>query len=229
MSRHTPVGTAAALIVLLLLPPALVAGCGGDGPADRPHPAFSAAGGSLGDVLVVVADEDFQDAEFWALRDGLVEAGHRPVVANGSGGESKGMDGTTVPADLAVADANAADYAAMVIVGGPGAEQYWDDAGVQELVRRMCAEGKTVGAICLAPVVLARAGVLQGRKATVWEDNRDDLAAAGCSVQNEAVVVDGLIVTGDGPDAAEEFAQAFIATLSASRHGLTPLPPDKTP
>jgi protease I len=194
--------------------------CGKKVASQVSHPSPS---GTLGDVLVVVADRDFNDSEFWALHDSLAQAGYRPVVASASGGEAKGMDGTTVTADLKLADVQAGDYRALAIVGGPGIQDLWDDARLQELARETAADGKAVGAICLAPVVLARAGLLQGKKGTVWSDQRSELSDAGCDVQDDAVVVDGLVVTGNGPDAADEFARAFITTLGAARGGLTPV------
>ena len=73
---------------------------------------------------------------------------------------------------------------------------------------------KPLGAICIAPTILAAAGVLEGIKATVW--NRDNAESAflelhGAIFTNESVTQDGLIITGNGPEAAEEFGKIFAS------------------
>jgi protease I len=215
---------AARLIVAagVVLVVCLAAACGEDDAA-RVTTSPTVVGEPKGAVLIVVAPKDFQDKEFAAVRDAVAAAGYEPVVANTDGGTSTSMDGATIDADISLADAATVDYDGVVLIGGPGAEAYWDDATVHEIVQRAAADGRPLGAICLAPVTLARAGVLQGKKATVWPDNRGDLSAAGCDVRDDPVVVDGLIVTGNGPDAAGEFAQAFVTALSAARSGPTPV------
>lgn len=219
MSLHhtATVRTFLALAVAAL---ALVSGCGGKA-ATSPSASPTFSGDAKGRVLVVVADEDFNDSELWTVHDALVSAGYRPVVADPGGTQAEGMDGTTVDPDLSLGDADPAEYVAVAVIGGSGAIQLFDDRQLHDIVRRSADEKKVVGAICLAPVALARAGVLTGKRATVWPDNKEDLSAAGCSAVDDAVVVDGLIVTGNGPDAAQEFAQAFVSTLSANARGPT--------
>jgi protease I len=74
-----------------------------------------------------------------------------------------------------------------------------------------------VAAICLAPVVLARAGILKGKKATYFNSpvSFREMKAGGAVLVDKAVVADSRIVTANGPAAATEFAGAFIGTLSA--------------
>ena len=74
---------------------------------------------------------------------------------------------------------------------------------------------KIVSAICISPVVLARAGILKGKKATVFPDSEGirELKKAGAIYIQKSVVVDGKVVTGDGPDAASRSAQEIIKLL----------------
>ena len=76
---------------------------------------------------------------------------------------------------------------------------------------------KVVAAICLAPVVLARAGILKGKKATYFNSpvSFREMKAGGAVLVDKAVVTDGRIVTANGPAAAAEFADTFIRTLTA--------------
>ena len=77
-----------------------------------------------------------------------------------------------------------------------------------------------MGAICISPALLAKAGVLEGKKATVWSRplNKEPiniLKRNGAIYEAKAVVVDGKIVTGNGPEAAEEWAEALIEVLAS--------------
>lgn len=217
--RRRAVLPAALVVLLLMVLASLTAACGGGdegaggGTTVLPTSTASPSPGS-GAVLVVVPDNDFQQLEYSAVVDALKATGYTVVIANREGGDSFSGD-VAVRADLAVADADAADYEAVVLIGGPGAAELFDDQDLQTLVRDAADADKVVAAICLSPVVLARAGLLEGRQGTVWEDETEELEAAGCTVVGAPVVTDGLIVTGSGPEAADEFAATVIEKLQS--------------
>ena len=80
--------------------------------------------------------------------------------------------------------------------------------------------GKILAAICIAPALLAKAGVLQDKKATVWSGPMDKspvniLKEGGAIYQNEDVVVDNNIITANGPEAAAKFGEALVRALKA--------------
>jgi protease I len=85
------------------------------------------------------------------------------------------------------------------------------------MVKYFHGSAKVVAAICLAPVVLARAGILKGKKATYFNSpvSFREMRAGGAVLVDKAVVTDSRIVTANGPAAAAEFADAFIRTLTA--------------
>jgi protease I len=206
-----------------------IGGCGGgDGAAGGSGDGGAAGGGGSSPatlspspgaetVLVVVPDTGFQQSEYQAVQTALSGAGYPMQIANALGDDSISGDDVHVRADLKIADADAADYAGVVLIGGPGTTSLFDDADLHALVRETAEQGKLVSAICLAPVILARAGVLEGKQATVWEDQRAELEENGCSARDKPVVVDGLVITGNGPDAAPEFAAAVVEALRAER------------
>ncbi|PIR71487.1 MAG: hypothetical protein COU43_02395, partial [Candidatus Nealsonbacteria bacterium CG10_big_fil_rev_8_21_14_0_10_37_25] len=77
---------------------------------------------------------------------------------------------------------------------------------------------KVLASICISPVILAKAGVLKGKKATVWSSPMDKvpvriLEENEAIYQDKSVVADGKIVTANGPAAAEKFAKAIITAL----------------
>lgn len=165
-------------------------------------------------VLLILCEEKFAEFEYAPVRSALEAAGFTVEIANASGGDSVGYDGSKVTPDLTIGEANAGDYKAVVVIGGDGVKDYYDDAQLHALVNDANSKGEVVAAICIAPVVLANAGILNGKKGTVSPSLQQMLADKGCDVQNAPVVVDGNIVTGNGPDASEAFAEALVNTLT---------------
>lgn len=164
-------------------------------------------------VLMVVAQKDFRDEEFFEPRDVFIKNGIEVKVASQGGGLARGRLGGTVMPDLTIDEAEAGDFAAIVLVGGRGAEVYLDDERIHRLVKDFYDAGKIVAAICLAPAILARAGLLSGVKATCTPDEEQNLAAGGAEYTGAAVEVDGKIVTGSGPEAARKFGEKIVELL----------------
>jgi len=137
-------------------------------------------------------------------------------VASTRRGTARGMLGATVAIDCTVRQADAAQYDALAIAGGAGSPAHlWDSAPLLALVQAFHAAGKPVGAICLSGAVLARAGVLKGRRATAYPVPRAllELKKAGATYVGDPVVVDGPVVTASGPEAALAFGEALLTHL----------------
>jgi len=164
-------------------------------------------------VLMIVASNGFRDEEFKVPLDMLTSKGYEVVVASSSLGTAKGMLGMSVEVDISVTAARPSDYEAIIFVGGVGAQAFWDDVNAQELAKSMNRDDKLVAAICIAPVTLANAGILEGKNATVWKSESHRLESKGVNYTGKSVEVDGNIITGDGPSSAEEFAQEVIKKL----------------
>lgn len=172
-------------------------------------------------VLVPLAD-GFEEIEAIAIVDTLRRAELEVVTAALRGDASRivhGAHGIDVVADRDFAACTAPDappFAALVLPGGmPGTQHLGDDPRVLALVREMHAAGKLVAAICAAPSVLAKAGVLEGVPATSFPGFQAKLA--GAQVERERrVVVSGSIVTSQGPGTALEFALELVHLLVGS-------------
>jgi protease I len=169
-------------------------------------------------ILYGIAPERFRDEELAVPKRALESAGHDVRVASTRPGEAVGMLGDRVVPDVTIAQAREADVDALIIAGGAGAPQHlWDSAPLATLVRRLHAGGKPLGAICLAPPVLARAGVLDGRRATTFPTDRAiaELKRGGATYVEDPVVRDGTIITASGPEAAETFGAALVQLLES--------------
>ncbi|MBI3331568.1 DJ-1/PfpI family protein [Candidatus Peregrinibacteria bacterium] len=185
-------------------------------------------------ALVIIAQTGYQDIELEGTRKGLFGAGFDVVLASKAIGPCRGKLGGTEQASIAMKDVNVSDYDRIAFIGGPGAGALKDDSNALRIARETVAAKIPLGAICIAPTILAAAGVLKGKKATVWDSgpahrsvsarpSRDGslgegggeqiefLKQKGADYSGEAVTRDGLIVTGNGPKAAEEFGRTFAA------------------
>ena len=134
---------------------------------------------SMGKIVLIIAPERFRDEELFVTRKELVRAGHLTVIASTRKGDCPGSRGGTARATELLADVDPEAYDAVVFVGGGGSKVYFDDPAAQALARAMHKRRKVVAAICLAPVILANAGVLKGKKATVAGTEAKAIEAGG--------------------------------------------------
>jgi len=164
-------------------------------------------------ALVVIAQEGYQDIELAGTRDGLEENNFEVVLASKEAGECTGKFGGSETAEVAMRDVDLDDYNRVAFIGGPGAVELDSDPDALHLANATVRAGKPIGAICVAPMILAKARLLGGRKATVWEspETLETFKKYGVEYTAEAVTVDGKIVTGNGPDAAVEFGKTIAS------------------
>ncbi|MBM3975832.1 MAG: DJ-1/PfpI family protein [Planctomycetes bacterium] len=168
-------------------------------------------------VLIPLAD-GFEEIEAVAIIDTLRRAGVTVVTAALRADPLRvvhGAHGIDLVADTELG-AQTGDFDALVLPGGmPGTKHLADDPRVLALVREMQRAGKHVAAICAAPSVLAKAGVLEGVAATSYPGFQDKLAGARVE-RGSRVVVAGRIVTSQGPGTALEFALELVRLLVGS-------------
>jgi protease I len=162
---------------------------------------------------MVIAPAVFRDEEYEHPKEVLEARGAMVVTASRSAGTCTGKLGAMAEATLPLADADAAEYDAVVFVGGSGAETYFDDPIAQELARDAHALGRVVAAICIAPSILARAGLLDSVRATAFGSQEDDLRRHGARWTGSPIEIDGRIITANGPAAARDFGVAIADAL----------------
>ena len=168
-------------------------------------------------VALVIAPEQFRDEELFTPKQKLEEVGVSTEVVSSVLDEATGMLGGTAKPGALIKDLRAHELDAVIVVGGMGSPTHlWNDPDLLNLLKELHASGKVVAAICLSGAVLANAGVLSGKKATVWPmpESLEALEKGKATYIEEPVVQDGKVITANGPEAAEEFASVIIAELS---------------
>jgi protease I len=170
-------------------------------------------------VAMVIAFRDFRDAEYFVPKEILEEAGAEVIPVSTKKGLAIGADGGEVKIDVLVSEIRPENFDAIVFVGGPGALDYLDNQTSYDLARGAIEKDKILAAICISPLILANAGVLKGKKATVWSSPLDRnpiriLKNGGANYTDASVVVDGKIVTANGPDAAKDFGKILVSLLT---------------
>ncbi len=164
-------------------------------------------------ILMVIAPENFRDEELKIPKRIFEKEGFVVDVASREKKKCKGMLGTRIVPDLSIDEVDLGNYSAVVFVGGVGVQTYFSDSLVLNLAREAYDKVKVVGAICLAPVILSRAGLLKGKEATAWRGARSFLEEDGAIFVEGKVVKTGKIVTAPGPEKAKEFALKLLESL----------------
>ena len=170
-------------------------------------------------ILMVIAPVNFRDEEYFEPRKIFEKKGFTVITGSISLVECEGMLGAKVMPDIKITEKiKPDDYDAIVFVGGMGVTQYWDNEIIHRVIKKFYKHKKVIGAICLAPGILAKAGILKNKKATVFpaevalsifKQNKVDYV-------NKEVVVTGRVVTANGPAAAKKFGNAIVKLLKST-------------
>ena len=167
-------------------------------------------------IVMIVAPKDFTDQEYADPRTVFEAFGALVCVASSGKDAAVSHNGATLKIDKAIAEIAPDQFDALVLVGGAGAMAYlMDDEALRSMIASAVKSGKVVAAICIAPAVLAHAGVLRNVQATCFPDRRiiSVLKLNGAAYTTQSVVVSGRIITANGPGAAKGFASMVIEAL----------------
>lgn len=118
-----------------------------------------------------------------------------------------------VTADTTFSEADFSDVEVLVLPGGmPGAKHLNEHKELKALIKEFNAKGKSIAAICAAPMVLGGLRLLDGKRATCYPGFEPELT--GAQTTGESVVVDGNITTGKGPGLAFDFALRLVEQIA---------------
>ncbi len=163
---------------------------------------------------MIIAPKNFRDEELEDPRRELERAGASVTIASEKKGPIQGMLGARANSEITLDAVSVDDYDAIIFVGGIGASTYFDDNRAHSIARDAFGKGKKICAICIAPIILANAGILKGKRATSFEgEYKKALEAKGATYTGKPVEVDGNVITAFGPAAAREFGRTIAKEL----------------
>lgn len=155
----------------------------------------------------------FEEIEALATVDAMRRAGMEVVeVAVSDTKNVTGATGQTVVADFLISEIDPTDAEWIIIPGGqPGADNLHASQRVNEIIKNQFERGGRIASICAGPaVVVAPTGILKGKKATCYPGLGGMIEDGGGTYLKEEVVVDGNIITSEGPGTTLQFAKAII-------------------
>ena len=162
-------------------------------------------------VAVILAD-GFEEIEALTVVDIMRRAGEQCNMVSINKIDVVGAHNITVKADSLISD-EIKNYDLIVLPGGmPGAKNLKENLKVIELIKDFNSKNKLIGAICAAPIALAKAKIIDGRNITSYPGYEEELQEANY-ITSKAVVVDNNIVSSRGPATAIEFSYKLVELL----------------
>lgn len=170
-------------------------------------------------IYVFLAD-GFEEIEALAPVDFLLRAGIEVKTVGVSGKFCRGAHGINVEADILLEDVVLDENVQGIILPGgmPGAENLNNSELVQKAIDYCNENNKIIGAICAAPFILGRKGLLKGKNATCFPGFEDELI--GANLVESGVIIDGTIVTAKGAGVAWEFGAAICSIIKGEEKSL---------
>lgn len=157
--------------------------------------------------------DGFEETEALAPVDILRRAGIAVTTVGVGGKVIAGSHKIPVTADITLDEFTAEDMQGVILPGGmPGVKNLYAEQRVLDTVNKAYQNDLFVCAICAAPMILGRLGIVSGRKATCFPGFEDELK--GAEVTGEKVVVDGKVITAKGAGCALDFGFAITAQVA---------------
>lgn len=163
-------------------------------------------------AALIVTSLNFRDDELFTTKRMLDAAQIQTVIAGTRTGILRGALGGIAEATVLLDQLRVEDYDAIIFISGP--PEYVGNPVAIDIVREAVRQGKVVGAIGVAPTILASADVLAGIRATAYLTERDSLIQAGAIYTGLPVERERLIITATGPTAAIQFGRAVAEALT---------------
>lgn len=168
-------------------------------------------------ILFAIAPDRFLDQEYTIPKTAFEKKGIECITASTIHGTCYGMHGEIVESDLSFDEVNPADYDGIVLIGGIGCQDYlWRCEKLIDITNAIGTAGKIVAGICLAPVIIAEAGLLSGKNVTALDTPacRRILELDKAVLVNEPVVISGNVITARMPHDSPQLADAILQYLA---------------
>jgi protease I len=160
--------------------------------------------------LIFLPKKDFNEEEFTIVRRRLLKAGKQIFITSDDHSVCSGSKGMKVKSDTSFYNVNINNFASLILIGGAGSRAYWKNESLHKIVKNFFDAKKVIAAICSSPIILAKAGILQKKKATCYSEDKMELINSGIDYQDKNVVIDGNVITANDSHSALQFAEAIL-------------------
>jgi len=167
-------------------------------------------------ILIFLPANNFSEEEYQTISRVFDKAGKQVFITSDSNTICSSDRGLKVKADTSFFNVNEKNFSATVLIGGKGSKDYWDNENLHRIVKEFKTSRKIVSAICSAPIILARAGLLSNIPATCWLEDKNELIKAGINYQDRNVVIEKNVITADGPRSAVQFAESVLNMIKSN-------------
>ncbi|WKZ69865.1 MAG: DJ-1/PfpI family protein [Melioribacteraceae bacterium] len=164
-------------------------------------------------ILLILASKDFNEDEYLIVKKTLEKENFKVFIASDAHTLCVGNRGIKVRADVSFFNMRESNFSAIIIIGGNGIKSYWNNLHLHNLINAFAKSNKVIAAICSAPVVLAKAGLLEGKEATCYHKDKQDLENNGAIYIDNPVVFKKNIITAQDASSAQDFAQRIAERL----------------
>lgn len=168
-------------------------------------------------TIAILVGPEYEDLEVWYPKLRLEAAGFSAPLVGTKGTTYRGKHGYPALTELDLSDLDTANLAGVLAPGGWAPDKLRRDKAVLDLVRGVHDRGGLVATICHGPWILISAGILRGRRLTSTVGIRDDVVNAGAEWVDEAVVVDGNIISSRVPKDLPAFGEAMVDWLAGRK------------
>jgi len=165
-------------------------------------------------ILFIIPPDNFRDEELFETKKIIENAGYKIQISSTKTDTLYGMLGGSIENQLNIENVLENDYSALVLIGGSGTVKIFNNQTIHKIINAFNKNKKIIGAICLAPSILARTGILTNKNATVYESEKETFKKYNVKYQNKNVVIDDNIITSPGPFAVQDFANTLVKKIS---------------
>lgn len=164
-------------------------------------------------ILLILASKDFNEDEYLLVKKTLEKENFKVFIASDAHTLCVGNRGMKVRADVSFFNMRESNFNAIIIIGGNGIKSYWNSLQLHNLINAFANSNKIIAAICSAPVVLAKAGLLEGKESTCYHKDKQELENNGAIYLDIPVVFKKNIITAQDASSAQDFAQRIAERL----------------
>ncbi len=167
-------------------------------------------------VVLFLAEKDFDEQEFLVSKKVLVSNNFNVFICSDTNSVCIGNNGLKVKNDIILPNLNHANFAGIIIIGGRGIVNYFDNPKLKSSIQDFNKNKKIIAAICAAPVIIAKSGILEGKEAACNLNYKKELEKEAVVFSNDNIVETKNIITAQNSIDSSMFISKTIMAIQAA-------------